>query len=371
MEVGTVKNTLEILFDRLHHNQHLFIPRILPDARGVYAEYIGTLAREEKRKVNYIKALLEYCEAERWMQARSLLEPAEEEYNKYFFRKIRSTTPSHQVPNYIKTHRPSEVLLGSLSGPNSRGVSRRSNRAPSKGGSQGSRKGSKMERPSSEPPKSRKAYGKQTDMSDLSSPQKIAEKFAALFKDEWHDAIEELEQLRIYEEKAAECLLRIVLDAYRVCAVEADTQIAKLEEAATSILMEGVSHPVAHIKGRRSLLLEYRRGVAEVCLERMKETFRRRYLPEIIRSVGVYQNIRTHGPVLLFANQCVAICWGMVILDPQVYLVDDRDSGQAMFNSEMYNAFTKEGPSLWYYVWPPLRNHKGGLLLSKGVAQGR
>ena len=48
-------------------------------------------------------------------------------------------------------------------------------------------------------------------MSDLSSPQKIAEKFAALFKDEWHDAIEELEQLRIYEEKAAECLLRIVL----------------------------------------------------------------------------------------------------------------------------------------------------------------
>jgi len=50
-------------------------------------------------KVNYISSLLDYCAKEKWQQVRSLLEPAEEEYYKYFYRKIHSTTPNTQVTN--------------------------------------------------------------------------------------------------------------------------------------------------------------------------------------------------------------------------------------------------------------------------------
>ena len=102
----------------------------------------------------------------------------------------------------------------------------------------------------------------------------------------------------------------------------------------------------------------------------LSQTFRRRYLPEIIRSIGIYQNLRTHGAVLHYVNQCVTICWAMAVIDPQVHMVDDRDS-QGLFNPQMYSPYTKTGPSVWFYVWPPLKVHRDGALLCKGLAQGR
>ncbi|WAQ97968.1 hypothetical protein MAR_022341 [Mya arenaria] len=330
MDGALPKNTLELLFDYIHQNQKDIISRILLDARTEYTGYATKLNSEEKRKVSYIQSLLDYCEAERWMQARNLLEPAEQEYYRYFYRNIQS-------------------------------AKNRTN--------EGSR--SQRDRKLSRPPKQNRRRGVETDMSDLRTPQRIAEKFSELFKNEWCDAMEELEQFKIFEPNAASCLLRIVLDAYRVCTMEADSQIAKLEDAAASILMEGVNRMVGKQHGNKSCLIEYRRGLANICVERLQETFIRRYLPEIIRTVGVYQNLRTHGAVLRYTNQCVTICWAMAVLDPQVYMVDDRDSGRGLLNTELYNTFTKEGPSLWYYVWPPLKVQKGGLILVKGAAQGR
>lgn len=53
-----------------------------------------------------------------------------------------------------------------------------------------------------------------TDISDLSTTTRIAEKYSELFKNEWKDAVEELEQLKIYEMNAAVCLFRIVVVGY-------------------------------------------------------------------------------------------------------------------------------------------------------------
>ncbi|XP_052795966.1 uncharacterized protein LOC128228600 [Mya arenaria] len=349
MDGALPKNTLELLFDYIHQNQKDIISRILLDARTEYTGYATKLNSEEKRKVSYIQSLLDYCEAERWMQARNLLEPAEQEYYRYFYRNIQSA--KNRVPTDLSLMKPSS----------------QSKRVAFSD----QRRESQSERSKVEPPKQNRRRGVETDMSDLRTPQRIAEKFSELFKNEWCDAMEELEQFKIFEPNAASCLLRIVLDAYRVCTMEADSQIAKLEDAAASILMEGVNRMVGKQHGNKSCLIEYRRGLANICVERLQETFIRRYLPEIIRTVGVYQNLRTHGAVLRYTNQCVTICWAMAVLDPQVYMVDDRDSGRGLLNTELYNTFTKEGPSLWYYVWPPLKVQKGGLILVKGAAQGR
>lgn len=218
--------------------------------------------------------------------------------------------------------------------------------------------------------KATKKSGAVTDLSDVSNMKKITEKFGEIYKNEWPEALDELESLRIYEKNAINCLLRIVLDAYKVCSIEADTQIAKLEDSAQNIMLEGSTKNVGKIRGHRSFLLEYRRGIAQVCVERLQEAFQRRYLPEIIRSVGVYQNIRSHGAVHRYTNQCVAICWAMSVLDPQMYVVDDRDR-QGMFDKEQYDKYTEAGQSVAFYVWPPLKTQKGGKLLSKGIAQGR
>lgn len=86
--MASAKSALELLFDRLHHSQHHFIPEILQDVIDEYRVMIGELDKDERRKVNYIKSMIDYCNAENWVFARNQLEPAEEEYYRYFFRKI-------------------------------------------------------------------------------------------------------------------------------------------------------------------------------------------------------------------------------------------------------------------------------------------
>lgn len=88
------KRSLELLFDHLHHNQHKRIPEVIQDAVEEYAALKNELERGERKKVNFIKSLIDYCNAEQWSLARKQLEPAEEEYYRYFFRKL---TPSTMV----------------------------------------------------------------------------------------------------------------------------------------------------------------------------------------------------------------------------------------------------------------------------------
>jgi hypothetical protein len=63
--------------------------------------------------------------------------------------------------------------------------------------------------------KASKKSGVVTDLSDVSNMKKITEKFGEIYKNEWPEALDELESLRIYEKNAINCLLRIVLVSKR------------------------------------------------------------------------------------------------------------------------------------------------------------
>ena len=54
------------------------------------------------------------------------------------------------------------------------------------------------------------AHGRTTDMSNLTTAAIIAEKFGELFKNEWKEAMDELEQFKTSELNVAICLFRIV-----------------------------------------------------------------------------------------------------------------------------------------------------------------
>ena len=69
--------------------------------------------------------------------------------------------------------------------------------------------------------------------------------------------------------------------------------------------------------------------------------------------------------------QCIAVCWFMTVQDPPVYMDENVPSGNSQFNGEMYKAYTKTGKLYDYIVWPVLYLHKGGPMISKGVAQGK
>ena len=71
-----------------------------------------------------------------------------------------------------------------------------------------------------------------------------------------------------------------------------------------------------------------------------------------------------------FGQQCVNICWFMVVQDPQMYIDGDLKPG-IQFDKEVYKEYTRSGKRVAFIVWPALYLHKDGPLLTKGVAQPR
>lgn len=59
----------------------------------------------------------------------------------------------------------------------------------------------------------------------------------------------------------------------------------------------------------------------------------------------------------------------MSVQDPPVVLGPEAARGGPL-DSQVYKAYTKNGPTIDYVVWPALYLSEGGSLLSKGVAQG-
>ena len=94
----TSNNSIEYLFDCLYHNKPEKVANILVQAKQELSELYSGLTIVEKRKVTFIKSLLYYCEQEKWLQAKNQLEPAEEEYRKFFLHRIRT------VPKQVSTN---------------------------------------------------------------------------------------------------------------------------------------------------------------------------------------------------------------------------------------------------------------------------
>ncbi|XP_060595622.1 uncharacterized protein LOC132749743 [Ruditapes philippinarum] len=381
------RGKLETLFDFLRYRQYDDVHKILDDASDEYRQLFRELNREEKRKVNYVMSMIDYCRTGKWILAGNQLGPAEEEYYKYFYRK-RSSYREQSFKTLKFNLQPNERKGSSQFNKSNSTIRPVSETYPR--GWKGDSKFDKNKitsRPASETYAQRKdmALGSNllykrkmpmrkrhvTDLRDLSDIQKIAGKLEEIYHNEWADALDELEHFKIDEFNSIKCLLKILLDAYYISVVEADTQITKLEDAASKILLEGAyaTSYGEELKDQRSLLVRYRMRIANICVDRLQETFRRRYLPEIIRTVGVYQNLPIQGPVHTYASQCVAISWAMAVQYPQAYLADDRDR-QRLFNREFYDTYTRSGQSVDFFVWPPLLTHKNGKLVSKGIAQG-
>ena len=69
-----------------------------------------------------------------------------------------------------------------------------------------------------------------------------------------------------------------------------------------------------------------------------------------------------------FGQKCVAICWFMVVQDPEMYIDGDLKPG-IQFDRDVYRVYTRSGNRVAFSVWPALYLHKDGPLLAKGVVQ--
>ena len=68
-----------------------------------------------------------------------------------------------------------------------------------------------------------------------------------------------------------------------------------------------------------------------------------------------------------YIRRCIEICWLMVVQDPPMVLDNTKPD---QFDTARYRGYQHNGPYTAYIVWPAIRLHNDGPLLSKGVAEG-
>lgn len=68
----------------------------------------------------------------------------------------------------------------------------------------------------------------------------------------------------------------------------------------------------------------------------------------------------------MYANKVVELTWWMCVQDPPIHMCASTID---RFNASLYRAYTKTGSDPDFFVWPALRLHKDGEVLSKGIVQ--
>lgn len=212
-----------------------------------------------------------------------------------------------------------------------------------------------------------------TDLSDANRPTKLAEKHSELYDNEWTDAFEELQKkCHLADREAVKCLLEIMTESYKRNCSEATSQFEAVEKEIKRIMTGTADSRTTgereSIEGDTSSLKQYLKSLAKLSNQKLQKTFEDKYLPEILRRHKC-RNQRDLPVLLKFTRKCVELTWLMCVQEPPVVLdsLDDYDK----FDTNCYKAFTKQGKTVDYYVWPALLLHEGGPLLAKGVAQGK
>ncbi|XP_053394457.1 uncharacterized protein LOC128555630 isoform X1 [Mercenaria mercenaria] len=214
------------------------------------------------------------------------------------------------------------------------------------------------------------------DLSDTNRPTKIAERFSELYDNEWTEAFEEISNKKNWiEKKTIEYLLSVVKEAYQFCTNAAESQINQIINRFNEILEFGPdnynketskSQPNRCSEDGRHLIVQYRKGIANIALQRLNRVF----VEDIVHSKNTRHQLPARlKAVDLFATKALELTWWMCVQDPPIYLCPTPENENEEFDKSLYKAYTKSGITPDFFVWPALRLYKEGGILAKGVVQ--
>lgn len=72
---------------------------------------------------------------------------------------------------------------------------------------------------------------------------------------------------------------------------------------------------------------------------------------------------------IAYIKKCSELCWSMVIKDPPMVLVLDKEG--TPFDKNIFSPYTSDGNTIDFVIWPALLLHKDGPVMAKGIAQGK
>ncbi|KAK3100506.1 hypothetical protein FSP39_021027 [Pinctada imbricata] len=206
-------------------------------------------------------------------------------------------------------------------------------------------------------------------------PSRLADRFSAMFKDEWLRAFEACtRRLHWRDMDTIFQLLRIVRYAYDYCETTAKDQLDELETV--------LSGPILHPKGRfeveeifeevtlpqkdkmnrwgKKYSKDYRRHVADLSVPEICMDFKE----HIVEQVFKWRLRELPEQVTEYIDRCVEVLWYMCIQEPPMVITWAND-GESV-NSNYYNFYARRGNVVRQAVWPAVFLHNGGPLVCKG-----
>lgn len=208
-----------------------------------------------------------------------------------------------------------------------------------------------------------------TDLSDPNRPLKLAEKVSELYDNEWTNAMENLENLDIQEEKGIKVLLKIIKSVFDTCVDFGDTHLESFPDllALPPVIYQLQKERVLSVKDMSSEMLkpmkDFRKSNAEHAISRLQKYIAAQRKSKLKINQKVYDSCKE------YIEKCVELCWMMRIQDPPIYMEADYQTNSA-FDSNKMRSYTKAGKLVHFVVWPTFFLHKDGPLLAKGVVQG-
>ncbi|KAL3878815.1 hypothetical protein ACJMK2_031143 [Sinanodonta woodiana] len=203
------------------------------------------------------------------------------------------------------------------------------------------------------------------DLSDPNRPTKLAERFSELYNNEHTDTFEEI--LKCYrkgevdqEEKIVHDLLVVVQKAYDHC----KKWNMKLEEELISEELTKVPRSVAEYIQRGGQMQQKKKRLVQENLKDVVKDFMANKI-QIFRPVDVTEVAKQE--YVNYATSTVEIVWWMCVQDPPIHL-EYATSGR--FDSNLYENYKQSGSFVDFCVWPLVRLHENGPILTKGIAQG-
>ncbi|XP_033744199.1 uncharacterized protein LOC117330089 [Pecten maximus] len=213
-------------------------------------------------------------------------------------------------------------------------------------------------------------------LGDPNRPMKICEKVSELYDIEWTNAMENLEN-DMEEKDAIEVLLDIVTRVFITFEDIGDAQtdliyslglhlavpdIDDLRDTARSSLLDNGKLFKLPMQITEQLK-NYRKASCQIVNPLLCEVMKSR-LQTVYHMTG-----KTIKACEQFIKETVMYVWMMRVQDPPIHIEWEFSHGEK-FDHDRLRSYTKSGDSVDYVVWPILYLHKGGPMLSKGVAQG-
>ncbi|KAL3879652.1 hypothetical protein ACJMK2_031939 [Sinanodonta woodiana] len=217
--------------------------------------------------------------------------------------------------------------------------------------------------------------GNIADLSDASTPHRLAEQMSELFDSEWTKAFQHLTQTEgLQDEDTVRRLLHILKEIYKICLNSTRKQTEDLKKAVLSYLgLSEENKDDVIVKETEKRLREYRLTQLEPTLGCVLKDIKYQLKDRFEGNV--------HDTLDKYIQKCTRLCWLMGIRNPQMHLdfyssqingtpEDDANKFLLHFDTTKFVSYTNFGMYMDYIVWPALFLYKDGPLIKRGVAQG-